>query len=430
MSELPGNYYEPDFEDLSRVMRDAYSNYELHKKRSIEESVDLRDKFSWEKIALIGKDMVDSFMKKINSSQIPQDNNEIKVSYFEGPKVEILGDYDAAYFVEFVDSKTNEVHHSTTITNNMWTSCSKKYYIDWVIKVNGKEIDRIDLKNKRVLISLESKSIGDTIAWAPYAIEFMKQRNCQVILSTFHNEWFNGLESYKDIEFIKPGETTNCHSIYRIGWFKKDNKWRDTDKNPNQVNLIPLQKTATDILGLEFNEINHGLHYKPSKRPIESKYVVFGPQSTAGCKEWVLDNWVKLSELLRELGYEIMVLSLTDYKIEGTVSNTTKDWDEIFNSLYHAEFFIGLSSGLSWVNWALNKPTVMIAGFSNNNHEFTNNVIRVSNNVCIKCWNDPVLMFDTNDWDWCPVYKGTERQHICQKSITPEMVINEIRNFI
>ncbi len=430
MSELPGNYYEPDFEDLSRVMRDAYSNYESHKKRSIEESVDLRDKFSWEKIALIGKDMVESFIKKINSSQIPQDNNEIKVSYFEGPKVEILGDYDAAYFVEFVDSKTNEVHHSTTITNNMWTSCSKKYYIDWVIKVNGKEIDRIDLKNKRVLISLESKSIGDTIAWAPYAIEFMKQRNCQVILSTFHNEWFNGLESYKDIEFIKPGETTNCHSIYRIGWFKKDNKWRDTDKNPNQVNLIPLQKTATDILGLEFNEINHGLHYKPSKRPIESKYVVFGPQSTAGCKEWVLDNWVKLSELLRELGYEIMVLSLTDYKIEGTVSNTTKDWDEIFNSLYHAEFFIGLSSGLSWVNWALNKPTVMIAGFSNNNHEFTNNVIRVSNNVCIKCWNDPVLMFDTNDWDWCPVYKGTERQHICQKSITPEMVINKIRNLI
>jgi hypothetical protein len=63
MSELPGNYYEPDFDDLSKVMRDAYSNYESHKQRSIEESVDLRDKFSWEKIALIGKDMVDSFME-------------------------------------------------------------------------------------------------------------------------------------------------------------------------------------------------------------------------------------------------------------------------------------------------------------------------------------------------------------------------------
>ena len=77
MSELPGNYYEPDFEDLSRVMRDAYSNYESHKQRSIEESVDLRDKFSWEKIALIGKDMVDSFMNKLNSGTIErsQDTN-------------------------------------------------------------------------------------------------------------------------------------------------------------------------------------------------------------------------------------------------------------------------------------------------------------------------------------------------------------------
>jgi autotransporter strand-loop-strand O-heptosyltransferase len=96
----------------------------------------------------------------------------------------------------------------------------------------------------------------------------------------------------------------------------------------------------------------------------------------------------------------------------------------VFSCLYHAEFFIGLSSGLSWVNWALNKETVMIGGFSETEHEFTNNVIRVSNNICIKCWNDPVLVFNSGDWDWCPVYKGTERQHICQKSITPLQVFN------
>ena len=99
---------------------------------------------------------------------------------------------------------------------------------------------------------------------------------------------------------------------------------------------------------------------------------------------------------------------------------------DVFNCLYHAEFFIGLSSGLSWVNWALNKKTVMISGFSENDHEFTKNVTRVSNNLCIKCWNDPVLVFDTGDWDWCPVYKGTERQHICQKSITSLQVFNSL----
>ena len=72
----------------------------------------------------------------------------------------------------------------------------------------------------------------------------------------------------------------------------------------------------------------------------------------------------------------------------------------------------------------------MISGFSKDEHEFQKNVTRVSNQICIKCWNDPVLTFDGGDWDWCPVYKGTELQHICQKSITPSQVYYQIKKFI
>ena len=39
------------------------------------------------------------------------------------------------------------------------------------------------------------------------------------------------------------------------------------------------------------------------------------------------------------------------------------DWEKYFNYLYHADLFIGLGSGLSWANWALNKHTVMINNF-------------------------------------------------------------------
>ena len=35
MSDLPGNYYEPDFEDLRKVMRDAYVNYATHKSKAL-----------------------------------------------------------------------------------------------------------------------------------------------------------------------------------------------------------------------------------------------------------------------------------------------------------------------------------------------------------------------------------------------------------
>jgi len=73
---------------------------------------------------------------------------------------------------------------------------------------------------------LNPSLIGDTIAWAPYAVEFQKKHNCQVILSTFHNNWFKNNINYKGIEFLEPGKSTNCYSLYRIGWFKSDEgKW-------------------------------------------------------------------------------------------------------------------------------------------------------------------------------------------------------------
>jgi hypothetical protein len=72
----------------------------------------------------------------------------------------------------------------------------------------------------------------------------------------------------------------------------------------------------------------------------------------------------------------------------------------------------------------------MISGFSSDDHEFQNNVTRISNLVCVKCWNDPVFTFDGGDWNWCPVYKGTEKQHICQKSITVKQVYDKIKTLL
>jgi autotransporter strand-loop-strand O-heptosyltransferase len=418
-----GNYYEPDFDDLSKKMREVVTNYNEFKEIAVSQSEGIRKKFSWERVAEIGMETINEFLKNYKE---PEDANKVYITYLNGPKVEIKGNTSRSYFVEFIDGNGN-VRHSSNITNNMWTSCNIKYYVPWSIRINGKVVETFSIEDKTVLISFESKSIGDTIAWAPYAIELMNQRKCKVILSTFHNDWFIGNKSYDKIKFINPGQSVNCDVIYKLGWFRDDNQtWRNFNLHPVQPNLIPLQKTASDILGLEFKEVNYGLSFKPGKRPMESKYVVFGPQSTAGCKEWPFENWQTLTKMVRELGYEVIILSLKNYDIKDTISVTSRDWNDIFNCLYHSEFFVGLSSGLSWVNWALNKQTVMIAGFTQDDHEFTTNVKRVSNDVCIKCWNDPVLIFDPGTWDWCPVYQNTERQHICQKSITPIQVFNEI----
>ena len=427
---VPGNYYEPDYEDLAKVMRDAFENYADHKLRAVEEAKIIHSDFNWERIAEIGRTTLQDFID--NYIEPAKKPNTIQVSYLEGPKVEIIGDEGKEYLIEFINGDTNQVVFSTTINNNMWTNCSKKYYIPWVIKVNGEIVDKLDLTGRKVLIGLDSKSIGDTIAWAPYAVEFAKKHNCKVILSTFHNNWFEGVTAYKDVEFIPPGIEPHCDVVYRLGWFKNDEGFfNDKDKHPHQVNIFPLQQTATDILGLEFTELNHGLSFSKGSRPFKKKYVAIGPESTAGCKEWPRSNWIVLTKLLNQMGYEVVTLSQNPINIPGAINSWNQPFDVLANYLHHADLFIGLSSGLAWFNWALGKKTVMMNGFTNKEHEFQTKVVRIrEESVCNSCWVNPNFKFDAGDWDWCPIWKGTDKQHTCMKSVTPNQVFTQVKKIL
>ena len=105
--------------------------------------------------------------------------------------------------------------------------------------------------------------------------------------------------------------------------------------------------------------------------------------------------------------------------------------ENTMNYLHHAEFFIGLSSGLSWLNWALGKQTVMISNFTTADHEFQSNCIRVTNPaVCNGCWNNPLFKFNKGDWNWCPEHEDTPRQFECHKSITVDHVIASLQPLI
>ena len=423
--DIPGNYYEPDFEDLSLKMRESYSNYEFHKKKALEDSIFIREKFDWKSVAEKAKKKIENFMER--RKNLKEEKNRVIITYFEGPKVEILGEEKKSYLVEFIDQRTGETIYSSTIENNMWTKCSREYFIPWRIKINGEIIEDLNLEGKKVMISMESKCLGDTIAWVPYAVKFAEKNKCNVLLSTFHNYLFEKLKSYEDIEFISPGESIECSAVYRLGWFKKDGRWDNGVKNPRSANLIPLQQTATDILGLDFEETNYGIYVEDFYRPIEEDYVVFGPASTSGCKEWSIESWASLGKLISGLGYKVVVLTPHSYPIDGTINVCEKSLVEIIPYLYHAKAFVGLGSGLSWLNWALGKHTHMINGFSKHWHEFTARITRVSGSEsCISCWNDEIFTFDPGDWNWCPVYKGTKKQHICQKSITPLQVFQSL----
>ena len=220
-------------------------------------------------------------------------------------------------------------------------------------------------------------------------------------------------------------------NYYGFGSSLDFSKEKNQFKHKTKPNTIPLIQAATDILGLPFKEINYGINFIPKKRPLRKKYICIGPQATSGCKEWPREHWLKLANLLTKEGYKVVSLSLHGFEGKNIKSKSNLPWDNLFNYLYHADLFIGLGSGLSWVNWALNKHTFMINGFADKNHEFTNNITRIQNlDVCNGCWNEEKFTFDPGNWDWCPENEGTELQHICQKSITPERVYKEVKQYL
>ena len=55
---VPGNFAEPDFADLSLKLRDSYQNFESHKQRALIESDEIREIFSWENAAKIALDHI------------------------------------------------------------------------------------------------------------------------------------------------------------------------------------------------------------------------------------------------------------------------------------------------------------------------------------------------------------------------------------
>ena len=341
---------------------------------------------------------------------------DVNINFVGQPFFEITGRSNKDYLVKFYDENDICLYENTIRLNN-WVKLARRWFTNWTIKVweNNYPIYHFELNytDQRVYISFESSSLGDTIAWMPYALEFKKKHNCHVIVSTFKNFLFKDV--YPELEFVEPGTVVNnIKGMYSIGWFY------DSTKEPVLPNTIPLQKTATNILGLEYEEIKPRIAYTP-RDVFDGKIVTIATNSTAGCKFWTREAWQELIHYLHSKNYRVINVSKEDNPFENCEPLEDKSLQSAMDAISYSEFFIGLSSGLSWLAWAMKKSVIMIANFTEEGHEFS--CIRpVKKNVCNGCWNSPKYKFDKS-WDWCPVHAGTDRQYECQSSITSGDVI-------
>jgi len=382
--------------------------------------------------------MIYNNLKK-NENNIVEVKNRLILHFIRGPYVEIVGPKQAQYKIKFIDNKTNKVFYENTIGTNCWCKCGVEYFIEWRVEIyeDGKlwHESVYNAKGKRVYIALDSKALGDSLAWFPYLEEFRKRHECELVVSTFMNDMF--IDNYPNIQFSNPGiEVHNLYAMYAIGLYYNDDNSINGLKNPTDPKSVTLQKMCSDILGLEYEEIKPKIKERPVKQDHDLKQVCIGIFGTAQSKFWNNPNgWQDVVNWLKDRGYVVRLISKEgdDYmgnKLPtGIIQHPNGPIELVMDELKKSKAFIGIGSGLSWLSWALDVPTVLISGFSYDWAEMKDCVrIAAPKGKCEGCFNR--VRLDGGDWNWCPDHKGTERQFECTKSITSEMVITQLQKFL
>jgi autotransporter strand-loop-strand O-heptosyltransferase len=374
-----------------------------------------------------GEDVQDAGLLEETYSEV--DDVKCEFSFIGGPKVNISGSSSLAYDVEFIDQDSNSVVYTDNIKPQHWAGANRKYFTNWLINVRyeGKKIasHALDLEGKRVLLGFGSKSLGDTIAWFPYVEEFRKKHSCEVHVSGFWNSLFR--EEYPELHFIEPGESVDgVYAVYEIGCF--DDGLGVSHKEDWRV--IPMQKIATDILGLEYEEIRPKITVPDLPRTQKKDYVSISEFSTMQCKFWNhAGGWDLLVDEIKLMGLQVMSVSKEKTRLKKARRCNNKPIEETIRNIYHSKAFIGVGSGLSWLAWALGVPTVVVSGFSAAFCEFkdSDSVSRIINeDKCNGCFNDVEYYFDRGDWNWCP----RDEDYECSKSITTEQVLKGLKKVL
>lgn len=384
----------------------------------------------------------DSLLKNINFysevlfyvSKSINNSPDITVSFYKRPSITMRGGY-GIYTVLFKNNATGEVLYSAKLdASDSSASTYYEYYIPWKIEVynpSGKlEKEFVNnLEGKKVLINITSTSLGDTLAWIPYVEEFRKTHNCEMYCSTSLNHLFT--ETYEKINFVQPGVPVETSCYYEIGWFydKEFNKF----KHPLDPRPQRMQKTASDILGLEYKEIKPKIVLPDVT---EKNTITLGYHATSQAKYWNNPTgWQETVNYINSVGYTPVLLSREpsgfngNKNPEGVLIPQSFDLQDIIKKICESKLFIGIGSGLSWLAWACDVPVILVSGFSNDETEMKDCVrISAPENTCNGCFNK--YIFDRTDWNWCPVNKGTNKEFECTKKITSKVIIDKINQIL
>ncbi len=361
-------------------------------------------------------------------------DNEYTLDFNDGARLRVpMGNYH----VRFTDLDTMNMLFESDFSDAV-ASSTKKYYIRFRVELwkDGQLIltHDLNLKDKNVHIIFPTGTLGDLIAWFPYAEEFRLKHGCR-LYCTMQDELADLFRTtYPDVIYLHDGEEVpDCYATYHLGLYDAAD---GMSYNPLDHRTAGLQKVIPPMLGLDFKELRPELKHDPV-RPIAEPYVCIATKSTAQAKLWNNPiGWKEVIAYLKDKGYRVLCIDKDRVlQVENAVFTMPEDAEDFtgnlplqerVNLLAHADFFIGLASGLSWLAWASGTPVIMIAGFSLPFTEFYTPYRVINYHGCTGCWNDCSNSLDLKNFFSCPRYAGTDRVFECSRLITPEHVCHMI----
>jgi autotransporter strand-loop-strand O-heptosyltransferase len=337
--------------------------------------------------------------------------------------------------VRMSDIDTGNILYQTDIKEGRINS-SKRYYVRFRLEVWQQDhpvfTHDYSAAGREVLVQFPVGTLGDTMGWFPYAVKFKDKHGCKLTCAMAEKLIPLYRDAYPDITFL-PHEAVKperYYATYSMGLFFDD---KDCVFQPCDFRYVGLHRTAGYILGVDPTEIPPKIAIADDTRPVAEPYVCIAVQSTTQSKYWNNPGgWLEIVRFLKAAGYRVICIDQKAVHGTGLIYNYIPNGAEDETGdrpiaerarwLKHADFFVGLSSGLSWLAWAAGTPVVLISGFTHPLNEFATAYRVINYHTCNSCWNDPHLHFDHKDFLWCPRHKGTDRQFECTRLITPDHV--------
>jgi len=344
--------------------------------------------------------------------------------------------------VELIDNDSGDVldaFHS----NGGWVASRKKYFVAFRIKIfeHGSRQPLVDhvmeLRDREVLISVMVGNIGDQVAWLSYADRFRRKYGCRLECTIQKGLQSLFAAAYPSIQFTPAQDCVERepYATYRIGLVVGG----DMNRQPIDLRLAGLHHAAAHMLGVELAEQQPNLRTS-APREILEPYVCISAKATMQGKMWNNGGgWAMVIHHLKAKGYRVLCIDqhattgqgwVWNYLPYGAEDFTARSLEDCVSLLQHADFHIGLSSGLSWLAWATGIPVILISGFTLPSCEFSTPYRVFNPQVCHGCFNDTQLTFDQSDYFFCPRHKGTDRQFECTTTIGGHQVIGHIDRLI